>query len=106
MECFFQLVLSGVPFLFRVGVSIVTFCRRQILNATSPEAALEHLHHPSSVWLLSTPDSFLSLVHAVKMKDDDIRKSRIKMEALVKKQVQSQASRHVPIATTISLPLA
>lgn len=100
----FQIVLPGVPFLFRVGVSIVTCCRRQILGATSPEVALEHLRHPSSVWLLSTPDSFLSLAHAIKMKDDDIRKSRVRMEALIKKQAQAQTSRYLPIASTISLP--
>jgi len=38
-------------------VFIMTCCRRQILGATSSEAALEHLHHPSTVLFLSTPDS-------------------------------------------------
>jgi len=30
-------------------VFIMTCCRRQILGATSAEAALKHLHHPSTV---------------------------------------------------------
>jgi hypothetical protein len=38
------------------------------------------------------------------MKDDDIRKNRIKMEAQVKKQSQAQTPRHLPITTHISLP--
>lgn len=79
-------------------------CQRQILGATSADDVLQYLSHPPAGWLPSTPDGFLSLVHSVKMKDDDIRKTRLKMEAQVKRQVQAQNPRHLPITTTISLP--
>lgn len=93
----------GIPFLLRVGFAVMTCCRRQILGATSPEVILTYLQHPSPGWLPSTPEGFLSLVNSVKMKDDDIRKNRIKMEAQVKRQTQAQPPRHLPIATNISL---
>ncbi|XP_006457379.1 hypothetical protein AGABI2DRAFT_123249 [Agaricus bisporus var. bisporus H97] len=73
-------------------------------RATSADDVLQYLSHPPAGWLPSTPDGFLSLVHSVKMKDDDIRKTRLKMEAQVKRQVQAQNPRHLPITTTISLP--
>jgi len=38
-------------------VFIMTCCRRQILGVTSSEAALGHLHHPSTVLFLLIPDS-------------------------------------------------
>lgn len=82
----------------------MTCCRRQILGATSPDIVLQYLQHPSSGWLPSTPDGFLSLAHSVKMKDDDVRKNRLKMEAQVKRQAHAQNPRNLPITTTISLP--
>lgn len=94
----------GVPFLLRVGFAVMTCCRRQILGATSPEVVLDYLQHPLPGWLPSTPEGFLTLAHSVKMKDDDIRKNRLKMEAQVKRQAQAQTPRHLPITTSISLP--
>ncbi|KAF5346504.1 hypothetical protein D9756_010105 [Leucocoprinus leucothites] len=96
-------LFEGIPFLLRIGFAIMICCRRQILGATSPDVVLEYLHHPSPNWLPSTPDGFLSLAYSVKMKDDDVRKSRVKMEAQVKKQAQS-LPRHLPAGTEISLP--
>lgn len=94
----------GIPLLLRVGLAVMICCRRQILGAISAEVALQYLRHPSPGWLPSSPDGFLTLVNSVKMKDDDIRKTRLKMEAQVKRQAQAQNPRHLPITTTISLP--
>ncbi|KAF9446705.1 RabGAP/TBC [Macrolepiota fuliginosa MF-IS2] len=95
---------EGIPLLFRVGFAVLTCCRRQILGATSSDVVLDYLQHPSPGWLPSTPEGFLSLAHSVKMKDDDMRKTRLKMEAQVKRQAQAQTPRHLPITTSISLP--
>ncbi|KAL0959414.1 hypothetical protein HGRIS_014662 [Hohenbuehelia grisea] len=84
---------EGVPFLARVGLAIVTVTRRHILECTSAEAALVLLHSPPVQALPPTPDAFISLVHGVKLKDEDFRKQRVKMEAQVKRQT------HVPRLT-------
>ncbi|TFK32573.1 rab-GTPase-TBC domain-containing protein [Crucibulum laeve] len=92
---------EGVPFLFRVAMALVTCCRRQILDTKSEETLLKMLHHPPPTWLPPTPEGFLSLVFSVKLKDDDVRKQRVKMEAQVKRQTQMPRSTG---AGSISLP--
>ncbi|KAF4566020.1 hypothetical protein EYR36_011434 [Pleurotus pulmonarius] len=94
-------LFEGIPFLVRVGLALISTCRRQILEATSAEAVLQLLHHPPSSLLLSTPDAFLSLLNSFKLKDDDFRKQRIKMEAQVKRQTQAPRA---PATSSISLP--
>ncbi|KAF8149384.1 hypothetical protein B0H34DRAFT_733556 [Crassisporium funariophilum] len=94
-------LFEGVPYLLRVALAIVTCCRRRILDATSEDAVLHMFRHPSQAWLPATPEHFISLTLSIKLKDDDIRKQRVKMEAQVKRQTQ------VPRASTsavISLP--
>ena len=92
----------GVPFLLRVALSIVACCRRTILESTSEETVLKMFHHPQPSLLPPSPDAFLSFVTSVKLKDDDVRKQRIKMEAQVKGQ--TQAPRAISTAGGISLP--
>ncbi|KAH7920391.1 RabGAP TBC [Leucogyrophana mollusca] len=79
---------EGVTFLFRVGLALVQCVRHLILQATSEEAALEYLTHPPLACLPSSADAFLALTLSMKLKDDDVRKQRIKMEAQVKRQTQ------------------
>lgn len=96
-------IIAGVPFLLRVGLAIVSACRRQILDSTSEPEVLRLLAHPHPSMLPATADAFISLAFSVKLKDDDIRKQRVKMEAQVKRQ--TQAPRLVSTsAATISLP--
>ncbi|KAH7905445.1 RabGAP TBC [Hygrophoropsis aurantiaca] len=79
---------EGVTFLFRVGLALTQCVRHLLLQATSEEAALEYLAHPPLACLPSTADAFISQALSMKLKDDDVRKQRVKMEAQVKRQTQ------------------
>lgn len=65
---------------------------------------LETIHHPPLRLLPPTPDALVALALDQKLKDDDVRKQRIKMEAQVKRQTQAQAPRKSTATATISLP--
>ncbi|CAA7263558.1 unnamed protein product [Cyclocybe aegerita] len=94
---------EGIPFLLRVALALMICCRRKLLDATSEEVVLQTLAQPPSAWLPATLDAFLSLAFSVKLKDDDIRKQRVKMEAQVKRQTQAPRPSNVGGAG-ISLP--
>ncbi|KAI0056890.1 hypothetical protein BV25DRAFT_1533903 [Artomyces pyxidatus] len=93
---------EGVVFLFRVGLALVTLCRRTLLDAKNEDQALHLLTRPPAILLSSTPDTLVELANSMKLKDDDIRKQRVKMEAQLKRQTQSR----IPPAQapSISLP--
>ncbi|KAJ2925157.1 hypothetical protein H1R20_g11939, partial [Candolleomyces eurysporus] len=95
---------DGIPFLLRVGLAIVSFVRRQLLECTSEEAVLNLLHRPPPVSLPPTPENYVSFILSIKLKDDDVRKQRIKMEAQVKRQTQQQQPRPSNATGSISLP--
>ncbi|RDB27248.1 hypothetical protein Hypma_004535 [Hypsizygus marmoreus] len=97
-------LFEGVPFLLRIGLALASCNRRRILESTSEQAALHAFLHSSPSTLPPTPDGLISLAFAIKLKDDDIRKQRIKMEAQVKRQ--TQAPRLVSTPGSISLPRA
>ncbi|KII83924.1 hypothetical protein PLICRDRAFT_118717 [Plicaturopsis crispa FD-325 SS-3] len=90
---------EGIPFLFRVGLALFQCCRRQLLDATGEQAVMLNLLHPQPNSLPPTAEAFVTLAHSMKLKDDDLRKQRVKMEAQVKRQAQSR----VP-GGSISLP--
>jgi hypothetical protein len=92
----------GIPFLIRVGLGLFYCCRRQILEATTEESLLSYIQRPFPNSLPPTSDGFISLVNSLKLKDDDIRKQRVKMEAQVKRQTQNPRMTSTP--GTISLP--
>ncbi|KAJ3507830.1 hypothetical protein NLJ89_g6085 [Agrocybe chaxingu] len=96
-------LFEGIPFLLRVALALMICCRRRLLDATSEEVVLQTLSQPPSAWLPAAPDAFLSLAFSVKLKDDDIRKQRVKMEAQVKRQTQAPRPSNVGGAG-ISLP--
>ena len=102
MFSYLQVVLLGIPFLIRVALAIVTCCRPAILESTTAERVLKIFHRPPQSLLPPSPEAFLSLACSVKLKDDDVRKQRIKMEAQVKRQ--TQVPRALPTAGGISLP--
>lgn len=92
---------EGVPFLIRIGLALISCLRRQILESTNDEAVLHMLHHISPLALPPSPDNFIASTLSVKLKDDDIRKQRVKMEAQVKRQTQAP---RLPSSGSISLP--
>jgi hypothetical protein len=75
------------------------------MDAIREEVIFQHLRHPS---LPSSVDAFISLVYSMKLKDDDVRKQRVKMEAQLKRHTQSRAVSMGPSGarpvTSISLP--
>lgn len=77
--------------MIRVGLALVQCVRHLLLQATSEEVAMEYLLHPPLACLPSTADAFLTQALSMKLKDDDVRKQRIKMEAQLKRQTQSRA---------------
>ncbi|KAJ7577003.1 rab-GTPase-TBC domain-containing protein [Mycena floridula] len=79
---------EGSPFLFRVGLALIYCCRRTILEATSEEAVLICLRRVPLNRLPPSPEAFINLALSVKVKDDDVRKQRVKMEAQIKRQTQ------------------
>ncbi|KAJ7184312.1 RabGAP/TBC [Mycena filopes] len=81
-------LLEGIPFLFRVALALFHCCRRPVLEAINQESLFDALYHPSPHWLPPSPDAFIALAYSFKVKDDDVRKQRIKMEAQVKRQTQ------------------
>jgi TBC1 domain family member 10 len=82
--------MLGVLFLFRVGLAIFACNRRQLLDLKAEDAVYECLMHPPPASFPST-DAFISVVQSIKLKEDDIRKQRTKMEAQLKRQTQLRA---------------
>jgi hypothetical protein len=113
--CYTHATVTGTVFLFRVGLAIVTCCHRTLLGIHQGAEALNLLTHPPLFLISSSSDSFIELANSFRLKDDDIRKQRIKLEAQVKLQTQSRfpsAARRSSgnaiasgsVTTTISLP--
>ncbi|TFY79117.1 hypothetical protein EWM64_g4900 [Hericium alpestre] len=78
---------EGIVFLFRVGLALITCCRRPVLECKSDTQALEILLCPPSILLSSNPDTLVELANASKLKDDEVRKQRIKLEAQKKRAI-------------------
>jgi TBC1 domain family member 10 len=96
-------------FLFRVGLALAQCCRQQLLLSNDEAVALNYLVHPPISSLPSSSDAFITLAYSFKLKDDDVRKQRIKMEAQVKRQTQIRVLSAPGLAgakagATISLP--
>lgn len=85
-------LFEGVTVLFRVGLAIVSCCRQLLLQSKDQDALLKILAHPPLMCLPSNPDTFLELVFSVKLKDEDLRKQRAKLEAQFKRQTQPRPS--------------
>ncbi|KAJ7221748.1 RabGAP/TBC [Mycena pura] len=81
-------LFEGIPFLFRIGLVLFHCCRRRVLEAINQDELFDVLEHPSPSWLPQSPDALISLAFSFKLKDDDVRKQRVKMEAQVKRQTQ------------------
>ncbi|KAG6890242.1 hypothetical protein C0992_002770 [Termitomyces sp. T32_za158] len=97
-------LFEGVPFLFRVALVLVSCSRQRIFDTTSVDGALSAVLHPSPELLPTSPQALIMLALAVKLKDDDLRKQRVKLEAQAKRQ--TLAPRTVSTPGSISLPRA
>ncbi|KAF7294733.1 Rab-GAP TBC domain-containing protein [Mycena indigotica] len=80
-------LFEGIPFLFRVSLALFHCCRRRLLEARSPDALFDILAQPPTP---PSPDALITMALAVKLKDDDIRKSREKQRAQVEAQMKRQ----------------
>ena len=81
----------GVVFLFRVGMAIVQCCKQAVLATPGRDVVLNILLHPPSTCLPPNPEAFIEVAAGVRLKEDDLRKQRTKLEAQVKKQAQARA---------------
>lgn len=79
-------------FLLRIGLAIVTCCHRTLLGVHQEAEALNILIHPPQVLISSSPELLIELANSFKIKDDDIRKQRVKLEAQIKLRTQSRLS--------------
>lgn len=97
-------VISGVTFLFRIGLAIIQCCKQTIMMTSDRENILNTLLHPPSALLPASPDVFVEMASALKFKDEDVRKQRTKLEAQSKRQTQARNPLSQGGATTI-IPL-
>ncbi|KAF7304946.1 Rab-GAP TBC domain-containing protein [Mycena kentingensis (nom. inval.)] len=96
-------LFEGIPFLFRVSLALFQCCRRPLLEAKSVDHLFHILVQPPPNLLPPSPDALIGLAFSVKLKDDDLRKQRVKMEAQVKRQ--TQVPRGNPAASrSLSIP--
>ena len=80
----------GVPFLFRVGLALLTCCRRPLLEAHSRDRALSILSQVPAQCLPPNGDEFIELAMSKKLKDDDIRKARNKVDTQKKRSTSAR----------------
>jgi len=83
-------LFEGIPFLFRIGLALFSCCRRALLESQGKERTVAVLSRIPLPCLPSTPDALVELAMSMKLKDDDVRKHRGKMEAQLKRQTQSR----------------
>jgi hypothetical protein len=71
---------EGPTFLFRVGLALLNVVRHQIFSMQGmlPPQVLAFLAHPPPQAFNSDPEAFIQLCFSVKIKEDDLRKARIK----------------------------
>ncbi|KAJ3548368.1 hypothetical protein NM688_g5306 [Phlebia brevispora] len=101
-------LFEGVVFLFRVGLAIMQCCKQTVMQTAERDAVLNTLLHPPALCLPSNAETFLEMASSVKLKDDDVRRQRTKLEAQVKRQTQARAHTSQVTASgavpSISLP--
>jgi len=98
-------LFEGVPFLFRVGLALFTCCRRPLFEAQSRDLALSVLSQVPLQCLPQSGDALIQLAISKKLKDDDIRKARSKVENRKKRSTSTRAFKSsADPGTPISLP--
>jgi len=88
------LLYEGPIYLFRVALALITLCKRPIMTMNLAQAGrgpvIELLGRPPLSAIPQDPESFISHTFTVKVKDDDLRKQRLKREAQWKKDRLAQ----------------
>ena len=79
-------------FLIRIGLAIVTCCHRTLLGLHQESEALSILTRPPPFLISSSPETLIELANSFRIKDDNIRKQRVKLEAQFKLRTQSRLS--------------
>ncbi len=79
-------------FLLRIGLAIVTCCHRTLLGIHQEAEALTILMRPPPFLISSSPEMLIELANSFRIKDDDIRKQRVKLEAQTKLRTHSRLS--------------
>jgi TBC1 domain family member 10 len=85
-------LISGMVFLIRIGLAIVTCCHRTLLGLHQESEALSVLTRPPPFLISSSPETLIELANSFRIKDDNIRKQRVKLEAQIKLRTQSRLS--------------
>lgn len=96
--------LLGPPFLFRVGLALLLFGRQDILACRDKSQLLAYLLSPPVAALPSDPDSLINNALSLRLKDDDIKKQRTKLEVQMRRQTQGPSRSGTSSNLTISLP--
>ena len=76
------------------------------MGVSARDAVLNTLLHPPVSCLPSTADAFLDIAASVKLKDDEVRKQRTKLEAQVKRKTQARAHSTQVAVTGGTLPIS
>jgi hypothetical protein len=79
-------------FLIRIGLAIVTCCHRTLLGLHQESEALSILTRPPPFLISSSPETLIELANSFRIKDDNIRKQRVKLEAQIKLRTLSRLS--------------
>ena len=84
-------LLKGPPFLFRVGIALLSLCRNALETARDGQTVLAILSKPASFSLLPPdPQDLINMAFAVKIRDEEVKKQREKVEAQLKRQTQTR----------------
>ena len=75
--------MQGLPLLIRVGLAVISCCRRAILECKTEESLLRYITAPPPTWFPPTVDAFITVVMSAKVKDDDVRKQRAKLAGYI-----------------------
>lgn len=116
-DCGLLKMLLGIPLLIRIGIALISCLKRHLLaplplassisassslssssspssttSSQSPHATtlLSLLHSPPLAALPPSSDAFIAIALAVKLKDDEVRKHRVKMEQQVSLKMRQQ----------------
>lgn len=82
---------KGAPWLFRVALTLLIASKSFILSEPKKSSSdvLDYLFRPPLQVLPQDPDTFVAACLAVKLKEDELRKLRPKLEAALKPQSAS-----------------
>jgi hypothetical protein len=85
-------LIPGMVFLIRIGLAIMTCCHRTLLEVHQQSEVLKILTRPPPFLISSSPETLIELANSFRIKDDNIRKQRVKLEAQMKLRTQSRLS--------------